>query len=138
MPSALDAFTSMAGGGAGLVAAGGAGLVAAAICRLAGGRAAATTAGPDFSFPAAPSTATGVMATRGKAGAGGGTGRATPLTAQASTKGAIAAMLSAELRVIRITQWHNVARRCRLNLPTANAFGGLHTKAGSSVCGISR
>jgi hypothetical protein len=121
-----------------LATGGGADLVAAAICGLAGGRATATTAGPDTALPAAPSTATEAMAARGNAGAGGGTRRATPLTAQASTKGAIAATLSAELRVIGITHWRNVARRCRPNLPTANALGGLHTKAGSSVCGISR
>jgi len=127
-----------AGGGAGLAAGGGADFVAAAICGLAGGRATATTAGPDTALPAAPSTATEVMAARGNAGVGGGTRRATPLTAQASTKGAIAATLSAELRVIGITHWRNVARRCRLNLPTANASGDLHTKPGSSVCGISR
>jgi hypothetical protein len=78
------------------------------------------------------------MATRGKAGVGGGTRRATPLTAQASTKGAIAATLSDELRVIRITQWRNVARRCRLNLPTAKALGGLCTNAGSSVGALRR
>ena len=130
MPSALDEFTAVAGGGADLVT--------AAIRGLAGGLATATTAGPDTALPAAPSTATGVMAARGNAGAGGGTRRATPLTAQPSTNEVIATMLSAEVRVIRITHWRNVARRCWPNLPTAKALGNLHTKPGSSVCGISR
>ena len=130
MPSALDEFTTVAGGGADLVT--------AAICRLAGGRATATTAGPDTALPAAASTTTAVMATRGKAGVGGGARPAAPLTAQASTNEAIEAMLSAELRVIRITHWRNVARRCWPNLPTAKALGDLHTKPGSSVCGNSR
>jgi hypothetical protein len=130
IPGALGEFTTEAGGGADLVA--------AAICRPAGCRAAATMAGPDTSLPAAASTAAAVLATRGKAGVGGVTRRATPLTAQASTKEVIAATLNAELGVIRITHWRNVARRRWLNLHTAKALGGLHTKAGSSVCGIRR
>jgi hypothetical protein len=116
------------------VAGGVADVVAAAICGRAGGRATATTASPVSSLPAAPSTATGVMATRGKAGVAGGT----PLTAQASTKGVIAATLNAEFRVRRITHRRDVARWRWLNLQTAKAFGDLHTKAGSSVCGLRR
>jgi hypothetical protein len=50
------------------------------------------------------------MATRRKSGVGGGTGRATPLTAQATTKEIIARTLGAELGVIRIIHWRNVAR----------------------------
>ena len=108
MPSALNELTTVARGGADLVA--------AAICRLVGGRATATTAGPGGPLLAAASTATGVMATEGKAVVGEGTSRATPLTAHASTKGVIAATLNAELPVIRITCWSNVARWRWLNL----------------------
>ena len=124
MPSALVEFTTVAGGGADPVA--------ATTCTLAGGRATASTA----ALPA--STATGVMATRGKAGAGAGTGRATLLAAQASTKELSAATLNAESHVILITHWRHVARWRWLNLQPATAFGDLHTKAGSSVCGLRR
>jgi hypothetical protein len=102
MPGALDEFTTEGGGGAELGA--------TAICGRAGGRATATTASPDNSLLVAASTATGVTAARGKDGASGGTRRAAPLTALASTKEVIAATLNAELRVIRIARWRNIAR----------------------------
>ena len=128
MPGALGEFTTETGGGADLVA--------AATCRRAGGLVTATTAGADNSLPAAATTATAVMAIRGKAGVGEGTRRASPLTAQANTNEVIPATLNAEFRVVRIARWRNVARWRWLNLETATAFGGPHTKAGSSVCGL--
>jgi hypothetical protein len=92
MPGALGEFTTEDGGGADLVV--------AAICSRAGCRATASTAGPDNPLPVAASTANGVKATRGKAVAGGGIRRATPLTAQASINDVIAATLNAESRVV--------------------------------------
>src|ERR1700761_652318 len=68
MPGALGEFTTEAGGGADLVA--------AATCRRAGGGVTATPAGADNSLPVAASTATAVMAIRGKAGVGGSIRRA--------------------------------------------------------------
>jgi hypothetical protein len=130
MPGALGEFTTEAGGGADLVA--------AAICGRAGGRVTATKAGADNSLPAVASTATGVMAIRGKDGVGRGIRRASPLTAQANTNEVIAATLNAEFRVIGIARWRNVARWRWLNLQIATALGGPHTKAGSSVCGLRR
>src|SRR5580693_1127274 len=130
MPSALGEFTIEAGGGADLVA--------AAICGWAGGRATATTAGPDNSLPAAASTATGVMATRGKAGVGGGTRCATPLTAPASTKEVIAATLNAEFGVIRIPRWRIAAGWHWLNIRRPKFVRDLRTTARSSACALRR
>ena len=87
---------------------------------------------------AAATAATEAMATRGKAGVGGGTRRATPLTAQASTKGAIVATLNAGFRVIRITRWRIVAGWSWLNLETPKSVCDLHTTAGCSACALRR
>ena len=126
----LGEFTTAAGGGADLVA--------AAICTLAGDRGAATTAGPDGPLPAAATAATETMATRGKAGVGGGTRRATPLTAHANTKGAIVATLNAGFRVIRTPRWRSVAGWISLNLETPGAVSDLHTTAGSLAGALRR
>lgn len=112
--------------------------MAAAICGWASGRATATTAGPDNSLPAAASTATGVMATRGKAGVGGGTRCATPLTAPASTKEVIAATLNAEFGVIRIPRWRIAAGWRWLNIRMPKSVRDLRTTAGSSACALRR
>jgi hypothetical protein len=108
-------------------------LVASAICRLAGGRAMATTTGPDERLATAATAATEATATWGKAGVGGGTRRATPLTAHASTKGAIVATLNAGFRVIAISRWRSVAGWSWLNVQTTKAVSDLHTEAGSLV-----
>src|SRR5271156_1498872 len=62
MPSAPGEFTTMAGGGAETAA--------TAIRKLVGGRATATTAGPDGPLPATATTATGEMAVLCKVGVG--------------------------------------------------------------------
>src|SRR6516162_4863190 len=62
MPSAPGEFTATAGGEANMVA--------AAQCKLVGGRATATTAGPDGALAAAVTAATGEMAVPRKAGVG--------------------------------------------------------------------
>ena len=130
MPSPLDEFTTAAGGGADLVA--------SAICMLAGGRATATTTGPDGRLAAAATAATEATATWGKAGVGGGTRRATPLTAHASTKGAIVATLNAGFCVIAITRWRSVTAWSGLNLETPKAICDLHTRADSSARAFKR
>jgi hypothetical protein len=73
------------------MAGGGAETVAAAMCKLAGGRPTATTAGPDGPLAAAAIAVTGVMAALGKAGVGGVNRGAAAPTAPANTSGAIAA-----------------------------------------------
>jgi hypothetical protein len=112
-------------------------VVAAVTCRLTGARATATTAGPDGRL-AAEAAATEEMAAWGKAGVGEGPRCATPLTAHASTKGAIVATLNAECRFRRIARWRGVARQGRLNLETPKSVDDPHTTAGSSACAFRR
>ena len=90
IPSAPVEFTTMAGGGAETVA--------AAMCKLAGGRPTATTAGRDGSLAAAAIAVTGVMAALGKAGVGGVNRGAAAPTAPANTSEAIAATADTGVR----------------------------------------
>jgi hypothetical protein len=96
MPTGLGELTTAGGGGAEVVN-------AATIWTLAGSRATATTIGLDGRLAVGATAVTGAMATWGKAVVGAGIRRAVPLTAHASTKGAIVATLNAGLRAIRIT-----------------------------------
>jgi hypothetical protein len=130
MPNAVGEFTTAGGGG-------GADLVAAAICTLASGRATATTIGPDGRLAAA-TVATTAMATSGNGVVGVGIRRAVPLTAHASTKGAIVATLNAGFRVKRMTRRRTVTGWSSLNLEMPKSERDLHTAAGSSACVLRR
>jgi hypothetical protein len=111
---------------------GGADSAAAATCTRAGGLTIGTNAGPFEGLGPVPTAAVDTWAAGGGLDAGAGDLGATPLTAQASTRGDIVARFTAWLRVIRIIRWR-IAIAWR-NRQTLRPEGDL----GSSACASRR
>jgi hypothetical protein len=106
-------------------------MAAAAICKLVGGRATTTTAGPDGPLCGAVTAATGVTAAPRKAVVGARASGAAAPTVPANTRGAIMPTLEAGVHIARIIFWRNDLMPRWLSGRASKAVNGLDTKAGS-------